>query len=105
MLLCSFHHRYVHDHDVDVRPCPHGAHEFRRPDGRRIPRARPLPAAEPARAGGHDHAGASQVLSEVATDALEPVHGDGRYSLDTTVAVLQQQVRAVLPQAAGALAA
>ena len=104
VLLCSFHHAYVHDHDVDVRLRPHGAHEFRRRDGRHIPRFRPLPDIDGDGAD-QDHRPVDLVPADPAPDALEPVHWDGHYSLDTTVAVLQQQVHAVLPQAAGVLAA
>ena len=101
VLLCSFHHRYVHDHDVDVLLRRGAAHEFRRPDGRRIARSRPLP--DP-----HVEGPPSGTCSQpVAPDprGLEPDHWDGRYSLDTTVAVLQQQLHAVLPHTAGTLAA
>ena len=103
-VVCSFHHRYLHEHDIDIELRPGGAHEFVFPDGRRVARVRSLPhvdtspSVRPAAAptlGGEDDAG----------QALRPVHWDGRYCLDTTVAVLQQQVYAVLPHAAGALAA
>jgi hypothetical protein len=102
VLICSFHHRYVHDHDIDVCLRPHAAHEFLFPDGRRIARARPLTAPG-------DGALAAQ-FAPAATghedpDMLRPVHWDGRYCLDTTVAVLQRQVHAVIPHAAGVLAA
>ena len=100
VLLCSFHHRYVHDHDVDVRLRPDRAHEFRRRDGRRIPRNRPLPDADGCRAPNLDPG-----VVDPDPEALQPDHWDGRYCLDTTVAVLQQQVRLVLPEADTTLAA
>ena len=102
VLICSFHHRYVHDHDIDVRLRSHAAHEFRFPDGRRIARARPL--AENRDEALDDHLAPAPHVGED-PDALRPVHWDGRYCLDTTVAVLQRQVHAVLPHAAGVLAA
>jgi hypothetical protein len=92
VLLCSFHHRYVHDHDVDIRLRPDRAHEFRRLDGRRIPRHRPLPDAGSC-------AGSRAWPAEHDPHSLEPDHWDGRHCLDTTVAVLQQQVRLVIPEA------
>ena len=102
VLICSFHHRSVHDHDIDVHLRPHAAHEFLFPDGRRIARARPL-------AGSGDEAGEGHLApasdDHEDPDVLRPVHWDGRYCLDTTVAVLQRQVHAVLPHAAGVLAA
>lgn len=102
VLVCSFHHRYVHDHGIHVRLRPGAAHEFRLPDGRRIARVRPLvgPGGGPL-----DVSPAPGLAGEGGGDLLRPVHWDGRYCLDTTVAVLQQQVHAVLPHAAGTLAA
>ena len=98
VLLCSFHHRYVHDHDVDIRLRPDRAHEFRRRDGRRIPRHRSLPEVGSC-------AGPQAWPVEHDPRSLEPDHWDGRHCLDTTVAVLQQQVRLVLPEADTTLAA
>ena len=96
VLLCSYHHRYVHDHDIDVRLRADRAHEFRRCDGRHIPRHRPL-----AQGSGY----MAPDLDTFEPDALQPDHWDGRHCLDTTVAVLQQQVRLVLPEADTTLAA
>ena len=102
VLICSFHHRYVHDHDIDIRLRPGGAHEFRFPDGRRIARVRPfgVTGVRP-----HTAHPAPALSAGGDPDALRPEFWDGRHCLDTTIAVLQQQVHAVLPQAAGALAA
>jgi hypothetical protein len=102
VVLCSFHHRYVHDHDIGIRLRPGTAHEFRHPDGRRIARTRPLTPDGDREGGAWNEADTWPALS---ADALEPTDWDGRYDLDTTVAVLQQQIHAVLPHAAGALAA
>ncbi len=102
VLICSFHHRYVHDHEIDVRLRPHAAHEFRFPDGRRIARVRPLPGLQAGSTAAHRAPG---LPGEADGDVLKPVDWDGKHCLDTTVAVLQQQVHAVLPHAAGVLAA
>ena len=102
VLICSFHHRYVHDHEIDVRLRPHAAHEFRFPDGRRIARIRPLPGLQAGSTAAHRAPG---LPGEADGDVLKPVDWDGKHCLDTTVAVLQQQVHAVLPHAAGVLAA
>lgn len=100
VLICSFHHRYVHTHEVDIRLRAERAHEFRHPDGRRIARSRPLPGAGPVGPSGQPW----RVVDPDPT-ALEPTHWDGRFCLDTTVAVLQQQMRTVLPDADRTLAA
>ena len=102
VLICSFHHRYVHDHEIDVRLRPHAAHEFRFADDRRITRVRPLDGNRDEPLAGHL---APAPTGDEDSDALRPVHWDGRYCLDTTAAVLQRQVHAVLPHAAGVLAA
>ena len=41
ILICSFHHRLIHDHGYRIRRLP-GRWEFRRPDDTPIPTATPL---------------------------------------------------------------
>jgi hypothetical protein len=83
---------------VQLRP----PEEFRRPDGRRIVVARPLPRDSPEADGIWDRPGPQR---DFEADALQPTDWDGGYDLDTTVFVLQQQIRAVLPHHAHAMAA
>ena len=42
-LLCRRHHRSVHEDGFQVRRLPDGELDFRRPDGRRLDEAPPLP--------------------------------------------------------------
>jgi hypothetical protein len=99
VLLCAFHHRYVHQHDIDIRLRTGSVPEFRRPDGRRIATTRPLPVDDADARQPRRHTGpvATHPPQAPGLRALEPDHWDGRYDLDLTVAVLQQQMRTVLP--------
>jgi hypothetical protein len=102
VLLCAFHHRHVHEHEIDVRLRAGIPPEFRRPDGRRIATTRPLPDHHPQ----VEQMGDRPVpASSFGGHSLQPSNWDGRYDLDAAVLVLQQQVRAVLPHAPRALAA
>jgi uncharacterized protein DUF222/HNH endonuclease len=49
VMLCRHHHRLVHEGGFSVRRAPTGEHEFRRPDGRLIAPAPPLPSSGAAR--------------------------------------------------------
>jgi hypothetical protein len=95
VVLCGLHHRYVHDHDVEVEVHPAGAHRFRCPTRGTVPRAGRLPNAN--EAAPYDRL---PVLRDAPSpQALQPDSwdGPGRFSLDTTVAVLQQELAAALP--------
>jgi hypothetical protein len=46
MLLCRRHHRSVHEDGFVVERSPNGELQFRRPDGRPLPAAPPLPRVD-----------------------------------------------------------
>jgi hypothetical protein len=102
VLLCGFHHRYVHAHDYDIDVHPTGAHTFHRRTGQRLPHTRTLPALEDRPTPAHALSNGLEGTRAPAhtADALQPRYWDGYFDLDTTVAVLQQQFHAVLPDTA-----
>jgi hypothetical protein len=87
ILLCSFHHRFVHDHDWRLEPLPGrpGRYTFHPPDTTAPhPHDLPLPgvsAETPAPPDHHD------------PHALQPPWWYGDYDLDLAIAVLQEQTR------------
>ncbi|MEX1163612.1 MAG: HNH endonuclease signature motif containing protein, partial [Nitriliruptor sp.] len=82
--VCSFHHRFVHDHAWQVHPAAAGTFRFAPPHGTPLPAARPLHAAAADWWFDPDHG-----------RPLRPIHRDGPHDLDldTAVAILHQELR------------
>jgi hypothetical protein len=90
VLICGFHHRFVHEHGWRVTPGAAGTFRFAPPDGSWLPTAGQLPGAD------------ASVRSGVAPvepndRSLRPTAHSGRGNLDlhTAVLVLHQELRAL----------
>ncbi|MEX2421596.1 MAG: lysyl oxidase family protein, partial [Actinomycetota bacterium] len=85
--LCTFHHRFVHDHGWRVESAAAGTFRFGPPDGSALPTARPLHVADDAWWFDPDEG-----------RPLRPVHRDGHHDLDLDAAVdvLHQELRLVI---------
>ncbi|MFW5933317.1 MAG: DUF222 domain-containing protein [Actinomycetota bacterium] len=89
-LLCSHHHRFVHDRGYDIEVRPDGGHRFTRPDGRTVPRHRSFGPAE----------GTIPIVRPNDPDTLRPRDCEvslPRGSRDVIVSVLDQQLRRLAP--------
>ena len=97
VLLCSYHHRVVHDAGWSVTGDGTGRFTFAPPGADPLPRSLSLPGAS-----------AEAVTDRIATEALrdpaslQPVYWDGPGSVDydMAVAVLHQELSRVLPEPA-----
>jgi hypothetical protein len=90
VLICGFHHRFVHEHGWRVTPAAAGTFRFAPPDGSWVPTAGQLPGA--------DASGRSDVVPIEPNDrSLRPTAHSGRGNLDlhTAVLVLHQELRAL----------
>lgn len=93
VLLCSRHHRFVHERGWSITVGPDPAHRFYDRDGRLIPHRCPLqPPAVRSR------------LPLIEARGLEPIDFDRNRALerDTIVAVLQQEITHLAPDLAAA---
>jgi len=92
VLICGFHHRFVHDHGWRVVPAAAGTFRFAPPSGDWLPPARQLPEADA-------RSRAERAPADLDGWALRPTHRWGGRDLDlhTAVLVLHQELRAVLP--------
>jgi hypothetical protein len=96
VLICSHHHRFVHEHGWRVEPVGDGQFSFAPPGGEVLPRVLPLP----------DHRRASADDLIAGPGISDPFHlrpdewpGPGYASIDLAVAVLDQELRRFLPEA------
>jgi hypothetical protein len=80
-LLCSFHHRYVHDHDIDIEVRADGRHRFSTATAEALPTVGAPPPAATYGLPGRDTATAEALLPPGEVD-LRP------FDVDTAVAVL-----------------
>ena len=92
VLICGFHHRFVHEHGWQVVPAAAGTFRFAPPSGDWLPPARQLPEADA-------RSRADRAPADLDGWALRPTHRSGGRDLDlhTAVLVLHQELRAVLP--------
>lgn len=81
--LCSYHHRFVHEHRWRVTPAAAGTFRFAPPQGDHLPRARPAPVADDVWAYDPDE-----------DQQLRPKHRDADEHLDlhSAVTILHQQL-------------
>lgn len=95
VLVCGFHHRFVHAADWHIEVRADGRHLFRpAADAAAVPRVGAAPGAPPGAVA------ASAPGSASAEALLPPDHVGGPYDLDTAVAVLQRIHRAARPETA-----
>ncbi len=93
VLVCAFHHRFVHEHHWKVTPGYAGIFRFAPPAGPDLPPAHQLP----------DIAGSDDPMGEKLTEdahgwALRPTHHHAHnLDLGLAVQVLHQELRAILP--------
>jgi hypothetical protein len=92
VLLCSTHHRYVHDHDWTVTPVGAGRFAFAPPHAPALPDAWQLPElgdADPA-----DLIAAPDIDDP---NALRPAHWPDQFDLNLTISVLHQELCRAMP--------
>jgi hypothetical protein len=90
VLLCSFHHTYVHEHGWQVTPRGDGRFTFAPPGGDVLPSACRIPASWPPEL--------RLVAPDEADDPWSLTGGDaGRIDVDMAVAVIHQELQRVAP--------